>query len=136
MSQENVEVVRRVTQVWNQGGWEAVIEEGLLDPDIEYHDDKKWPEARSAFGATALVERFVEVMEVLGKDAEVEVEELFDCGEDRVTMIFRFRGEASASGIHHEYRWGYDCRVRDGQLNFIQAYLDPQEALEAAGLSE
>jgi ketosteroid isomerase-like protein len=136
MSQENVEIVRRVTEVWNQGGWEAVIDEGLLHPDIEYHDDKKWPEARSAFGTSALVERFVEVMEVLGKDAEVEVEELFDCGEGRVAMIFRFRGEARASGIRHEYRWGYICRVRDGQLNYIHAYLDPQEALKAAGLSE
>src|SRR5438046_10765251 len=116
MSQENVEIVRRVTQVWNQGGWEAVIEEGLLVPDIEYDDDKKWPEARSAFGTSALIERFAEVMEVLGKDAEVEVEELFDCGDGRVVMIFRFRGVARASGIRHEYRWGYVCRVRDGRL--------------------
>ena len=136
MSQEDVEIVRRVTELWTQGGWEAVIEEGLLHPDVEYHDDKNWPEARSAFGASALVERFAEVMEVMGKDAELEVEDLVDCGEGRVVMIFQFRGEARASGIHHEYRWGYDCRVRDGQVDYMHAYLDPNEALEAVGLSE
>jgi len=64
------------------------------------------------------------------------VEELFDFGEDGVVMIFRFRGEARASHIRHDYRWGYVCRVRDGQLNYIHAYLDPQDALQAAGLRE
>jgi len=83
MSQENVEIVRTMAELFNQGGWESAIDEGLLHPQIEYHDDKKWPEARSAFGPSGLVERFVEVMEVLGKDAQVEVEELLDCGDDR-----------------------------------------------------
>ena len=136
MSQENVEVVRRMAELFNQGGWESAIDEGLLHPQIEYHDDKKWPEARSAFGRSGLVERFVEVMEVLGKDARVEVEELLDCGDDRVLMTFRFSGEARASGIRHDYHWGFLCRVREGQVDYIQAYLAPGQALEAVGLSE
>jgi ketosteroid isomerase-like protein len=136
MSQENLEVVRRMAQVWNQAGWNGVAEQGLLHPEVEYHDDRKWPEARSAVGPSALVERFVEVMDVLGKDAKVEVEELIDAGGDLVVMIFRFTGEARASGIQHDYRWGFVCRVRERQLAYIRAYLDPREALEAAGLSE
>src|SRR5690242_1345770 len=136
MSQANVEIVRRVTELWNQGGWEAVIGEGLLNPDVEYHDDKNWPEARSTLGAGALIERFAEVLEVMGKDAKIEVEELIDGGQGRVVLILQFRGEARASGIHHEYRWGYIARVHDGQVDYLHAYLDPNEALQAAGLRE
>ena len=136
MSQENVEIVRRIVEVWNRSGWEGCDEEGLLDPDIEYHDDRRWPEARSAHGVAALIERFEEVLEVLGQDAESEIERLSDAGGEQVVLIFRFRGEARASGIHHDYRWGYLCRIRDGRVTFIQAYLAPEEALEAAGLSE
>jgi hypothetical protein len=93
----------------------AAIDNELLDPRIEYHDDRRWPEARSTFGASALLERFVEVLEVLGKNAHVEVEELFDCEDDWVLMTFRFSGEARASGIRHDYRWGFLCRVVMGR---------------------
>jgi ketosteroid isomerase-like protein len=136
MSQENVEVVRRMAEVWNEAGWQGVVDKGLLHPEVEYHDDRRWPEARSAFGTSALVERFGEIMEVLGKEAEVDVEQLVDSGGDRVVVIFRFTGEARASGIRHDYRWGYVCRVRNGQIDYIQAYLEPEGALEAAGLRQ
>ena len=75
-------------------------------------------------------------MDVLGKDAKVEVEEVLDAGGDLVALIFRFTGEARASGIQHDYRWGFVCRVSERRIAYIQAYLDPDEALEAAGLSE
>ena len=130
-----MEIVRRMVEAWNEAGWEGVADHGLLRPDVEYHDDEKWPEARSAIGASALVERFVEVMDVLGKDATVEVEELLDAGADRVVMVFRFTGEGRASGIQHDHRWGFVCRVKERQIDYVQAYLDPNEALEAAGLS-
>jgi ketosteroid isomerase-like protein len=136
MSGENVEVVRRMVEAWNEAGWQGVADRGLLHRDVEYHDDERWPEARSTVGASALVERFVEVMDVLGEDARVEVEELLDVGGDRVVMVFRFTGKARASGIHHDHRWGFVCRVKQGQITYVQAYLDPNEALEAAGLRE
>jgi ketosteroid isomerase-like protein len=136
MSQENLEVVRMMAEAFNQGGWERAIDDGLLHPRIEYHDDRRWPEARSTVGTSALVERFAEVLEVLGKNAHVEVEELLDCEDDWVLMTFRFSGQARASGIRHEYRWSFLCRVCDGQIDYMQAYLDPEEALEAAGLSQ
>jgi ketosteroid isomerase-like protein len=136
MSNEKMEVVRRMAASWNDAGWEGVADQGLLDRDVEYHDDPRWPEARSTVGPSALAERFVEVMDVLGTDAKVEIEELLDAGDDVVVMIFRFTGEARASGLHHDHRWGFVCRVSERQVAYIQAYLDPDRALEAAGLSE
>jgi ketosteroid isomerase-like protein len=136
MSEENVEVVRRMAYVWNDSGWQGVADHGLLHPNVEYHDDRRWPDARSAVGASALVERFVEILDVLGKDATVEVDELLDAGGESVVMIFRFTGEARSSGIRHDYRWGFLCRVKERQITYIQAYLEPERALEAAGVRE
>ena len=134
MSRENVDVIRRMVEVWNEAGWEGVADRGLLHPDVEYYDDPRWPEARSVVGPAALVDRFVEVMDVLGKDARAEVEELLDAGGDSVVMIFRFTGEARSSGIRHDYRWGFVFRVNDRRITYIQGYLEPERALEAAGL--
>ena len=52
-----------MAEAWNEAGWEGVADQGLLDPQVEYHDDRKWPEARSALGPSALVRRFREVMD-------------------------------------------------------------------------
>ena len=136
MSQENVEIVRRMAKVWNEAGWKGAADQGLFHPDVEYHDDRRWPEARSVVGTAALVERFEEIMDVLGKDARADVEELLDAGDDSVVMIFRFTGEARSSGIRHSYRWAFHCRVKELQITYIQAYLDPDQALEAAGIEE
>ncbi len=125
-----------MAEAWNETGWKGVADRGLLDPEVEYHDDRRWPEARSTVGVAALVERFVEIMEVLGRNAQVQVEEILDAADDSVVMIFRFAGEARASGIPHDYRWGFVCRVNDGRIGSIQAYLEPERALEAAGLAK
>jgi hypothetical protein len=68
MTDGGVEVVRRMAEAFNRGGWQRVIDEGLLHPQVEYHDDRKWPEARSASGPSEIAERFDEVFDVLGKD--------------------------------------------------------------------
>jgi ketosteroid isomerase-like protein len=136
MSQENVEIVRRIGEVWNESAFEGLIEEDLLHPEIEYHDDKRWPEARSTSGTSAFLERFSDFMDVFGEEARLETEQVLDGDGDRVVSIFRLTGRGRASGLPHDHRWGYLCRVRDGQIYFMQAFLDPDEALEAAGLSE
>src|SRR3954452_8884649 len=136
MSQENVEFVRKVAKIWNLAGWQGVADSGLLHPKVEYHDDRRWPEARSTVGPVDLVKRFDEVLEVLGEESRVEVEQVLDGGGDQVVSIFRFGGVGRASGIHHDCRWGYVWRLQGGQIAYMQAYLAPEEALEAAGLRQ
>jgi ketosteroid isomerase-like protein len=135
MSQENVEIVRRMTQVWNARGWQGVVDDGLLHPDIEYHDDPDWPEGRSASGTDALVERFDEVLEAIGHRGHAAVEQTVAHGA-HVALVFRLTGEGSASRIPYGYRWGFLCRIRDGQIDYIQAHLDATAALDAVELSE
>ena len=132
MSQENVAIVRRTTELWTRGGWQGAIDEGLVHPQVEYHDDKRWPEARSAYGTSALVQRFVDIMELLGKDAQLEVEELFDCAEDRVVMIFRsgVKGEPVAFATTTAAPNRVDLVTPPGD----ELVFEPDTATAAAGL--
>jgi ketosteroid isomerase-like protein len=82
------------------------------------------------------LERFSDFMDVFGEEARLETEQVLDGDGDRVVSIFRLTGRGRASGLPHEHRWGYLCRVRDGQIYFMQAFLEPEQALEAAGVRD
>jgi ketosteroid isomerase-like protein len=44
MSQENVELVRRATEAWNEGGPESVKQ--FVAEDFEFHDPPSLPDPR------------------------------------------------------------------------------------------
>jgi ketosteroid isomerase-like protein len=69
--------------------------------------------------------------------AEIHVEfpEVRDLG-DRVLAVGRIRTRGKASGVATEAPVGYVADFRDGKFVRVRTYLDPAEALEAAGLSE
>ena len=135
MSQENVEIVRSMAETWNLRRWRGVVAAGLVHPRVEYHDDPKWPESRTTSGTEALIERFDEFEEAIAQGGQVEVERTASAG-DYVAMVFRLSGAGTASQIPYSYSWGFLCRVRHGQIDYIQAYLDADRALETVGLSE
>jgi hypothetical protein len=55
---------------------------------------------------------------------------------DQVVAIGRLRTRGRASGLVTEAPLGYVTDFRNGIATRIRTYLDPSEALEAAGLSE
>jgi ketosteroid isomerase-like protein len=136
MSQENVEIVRRVFDDRENRGLQKTAET-YWHPEIEYVEDPRFPGASSYRGRDQVLRCWQGYLEVLGdeKDITVTVEDVFDAGERQVAFV-RFRGHATASGVPYEYLWGYVVEVRDGRLASIRAYYRPEEALEAAGLSE
>ena len=66
------------------------------------------------------------------ENAAIEIERVFDAGERQVIFV-RFRGRSS-SDVPHEHLWGYLVEMSDGLIAVFQAYCEPEEALEAAGL--
>ena len=132
MSQEDVELVRKAFE-----GSLAEVAETIWHPEIEYVEDPRLPGASSYTGRDVVVARWRSYMEVLGDEDDITttVERVLDGGERQVPLV-RFRGHASASGIPYDHVWGYVVEVRDGRIVYVRAYYDPDEALEAAGLSE
>ena len=69
--------------------------------------------------------------------AEIQIEsfEVRDLG-DLVITTGHMRARGNASGVETETPWGYVAELKGGKGIRIRTYLDPADALEAAGLSE
>jgi ketosteroid isomerase-like protein len=136
MSQENVEIFRSASEAYNRRDVEALLE--VAHPDVEWH-----PAAfRALTGAEGSVYRqhkgmrqmFREVDESLGA-ADTEWFDVRDLGE-RVIATGRLHTRGRASGAKTESPVAVVADFADGKILRVRTYLDPREALEAAGLSE
>ncbi len=134
MSQENVEVVRRIVEDAIAGRWEESAQQ--LGPDVEWHgtvggltEGTVWrgpEEIRRLFeqeGAEAWEER------------RLEAEEFIDAGDCVVVLVHEFR-RGKGSGVEMETDTAVVYEVRDGRVVRAQGYMDRGKALEAAGLRE
>ncbi len=136
MSQENVEVVRRI--------YDAVARRDGVTPFELYAEDIVWDlsNARRALVTTKPVYQGHEGVrqfwrEALSSFGEVnfEVEELIDAG-DQVLAVIREREVGRASGAPVETTHLAVYTLADGKVIQMQLFDDRQQALEAAGLRE
>jgi len=134
MSQQNVDIVRRMYELWSGGDWEGMVE--LVDPDVEQHGTIGGLEEGH-------VSRGVDQIRVRFEAENVEVWE-----EHRIEPVRFVDGGARVVVIQHEYQRGKGSGVeveidtatvfdlRDGRILRIQPYMNPAAALEAVGLPE
>ena len=132
---ENVETLKR--------GFDAVSrldEKGMLefmDPEIEFRPRFQVMlegEAAVYWGHEGVREAFRDLYGALD-DITPEVSEIRDFG-DRIVALGRIRVRGKESGAEAQSAAGWVVDLKDGKAVRILEYLDPGEALEAAGLSE
>jgi ketosteroid isomerase-like protein len=134
MSEENVESFKRGAEAYNRRDVDALLNE--LDPEVEWHSALLIP-----FGGVTVSRGHDGVREVLGEvyealaDIHLDYSEIRDLG-DRIVGIGRIRTKGKQSGAVTEMAFGTVTDMKNGKGIRIWTYLDPQEALEAAGLSE
>jgi len=133
MSQENMEIVRRLFEQFNRDDYEAGIENWAPDAILD------WSASHGPFGGVyrgraeirgfrqQFTGTFDEVRVVLEDAVEVEADTLV------VETVGYFRGR---DGIEVQARSAWLIRFRDEKLAELTLYQTKQEALEAAGLSE
>ena len=135
MSHENVEVFRRAFDAINRRDAEGLLSE--LDPEVEWHSA-----ILMAMGGTQTVYRGHEGVREWLRDLyetlsefRAEYSEVRDL-DDRVVALGRVRGRGRGSEAEIESPHGTVAEFKDGKGIRIRTYLDPEEALAAAGLSE
>ena len=135
MSQENVEAFKRATDAANRRDIEAMLED--LDPDVEWH-----PAIAALLGGKATMYRGHEGVREWFRDQEeafaevrIDYSEIRDVGE-RVVGIGRLRTRGKSSGAETESPVAWVIELKNGKAIHARAYLEPREALEAAGLRE
>ena len=132
MSQENVEVVRRMHDAFLRGHAEAAL--ALMHPAVEFEATSR-PDAhvwRGPDGVQAAIVEWIGTWD----DYSLEVEDYVDAPDGRVLVTWTERGRGKGSGIPIEHRGGNVVTVRDGEIVRIALYNDVRQALEAVGLPE
>jgi ketosteroid isomerase-like protein len=130
MSHENVELVRRLLDVYNERSFAENAD--LIDPDIVWDlSALQLPDSVRYTGRTEL-RNFIETWEEGFASERVEAEEILDAG-DRVLVMILHRGRGMTSGIEVSQRYAMVWTFRDGRAVRMDMYATREEALEAIG---
>jgi ketosteroid isomerase-like protein len=134
MSQENVEIVRRLYEAVALRDTDTVF--SLYDADFEWDGTRsRWSEVldgpttfRGHAGLRTFFRHYFEMWETF----EDEVQELIDTGE-KVISVVTSRGQGRASGI--EIEWPGQAglwTIRNGKIVHVAWFPTREETLEAA----
>jgi ketosteroid isomerase-like protein len=148
MSGENVELVRRLTTLWNRASaGEAEASERsvaqreladlageFFDPDIEWHDQRELPGATVHHGIEEVGRHLDSAQEALDYQ-HTELLELLDA-EPRVLAAHRTHARGRASGAPVERDNFFVYTFRGARIASVEIFGSRNEALEAAGLSK
>jgi ketosteroid isomerase-like protein len=134
MSQENVELVRRLFEAVTRHDTEAVL--SAYDPDVVY--DFSGSPLVGLIGDTTYcghggMRKWVRDRYDAWESIEDDCRELIDAGDCVVTFVIT-RGRGRSSGVDTELRHYGVWTVRDGKIVRVAWFYTREEALQAAGL--
>jgi uncharacterized protein len=134
MSQENVEIVRRLWEAAERRDSQAVF--ALYDPAIIWESGQAGPlevggRYRGHDGVRQFFRQWLESFETYQAQAETFIE-----AGSRVVVGYRVSGRGTGSGVEVEmHRWNVYA-IRDGRVSRVEVFETKAEALEAVRLSE
>jgi ketosteroid isomerase-like protein len=129
VSAENVELVRRMIDLWNEGDWDAVI---ANYDDAVVLEDELLPDGGVYEGVQAVRARFEDVRSLAGK-WKVETQTILDAGAD-VVWVSRAWGQLNEDIPPFDFLAGTVFSFEGGRVVRIRWFATPEKALEAAGL--
>jgi ketosteroid isomerase-like protein len=134
VSEENVNIVRRAVEEFNERGFEAIGASELITDDFEFHEPPEQPAPRVARGREEARQLAVE-FDAVWEEHRSEPHEIRAVGADRVFLATteHLKGR---DGIELEAPFAAVFTLRDGKIVRWQAFWDRQKALHAAGLEE
>lgn len=131
VSQENVEIVQRYIDHWNETGEFLWAE---IDPDAVFVIDPASFVAGTYRGHDGLRDLLTLTDEVFD-EFRYEVDEMVDAG-DSVVVLGRIWARGVQSGATGAQHGALLFQIRDGLVVAYRSYFDREEALAAAGLGE
>ena len=134
MSQENVEILRRFGEAFNEGGFGSEATLSFFHDASVFEEPPEQPAPRVARGRESIRRVFTEFDEAWAEHRS-DPEEIRVIDDERVLVltIEHFRGR---DGIEIEQPSGTIFTLRDGKIARMQSFWERETALNAAGLSE
>ena len=129
MSEENVRIVGDCFRAWDRADPDGVVANYATDVEV---DASRVMEGVYR-GRDAVRSYYRTIFESLGfANDELEL----TAAGDEALAVTRLRGVGTASGAEVETPFAYIFTLRNGCVQRVCFYPDPDEAVEAAGLSE
>ena len=133
MSQENVEIVRKGIEAWNQHDADQYL--SYAAPDVEWLPAGPAAVEHTVYrGHDQVASGFAAIWETWD-EFHLQEGEIRDLG-DSVLWLGRVKIRGSASHIDLDQEFAVHIRLQDGQVISVRSFLAWSEALEAVGLSE
>jgi len=131
VSAENVELIRTLTSTAGAdlSGW---LE--FMSPEIELHLSGVFPDLEPVYRGHDGVRQFVARFNATWDELVSDAYRYEDLG-DRVLSLTHMRGRGRG-GIEVVLEMGHVWTLRDGLVVRMDAFADPNKALEAVGLSQ
>jgi ketosteroid isomerase-like protein len=130
VSAENVEIVRRLVEAFNDRDLDAMAQH--MEPRAELYPLRAQLEGkayRGVEGVRQMLADFDQDWEFVRMDAE----ELREAG-DQVVLLGRLRARGRASGVDLDVPLGFVWRLRDGKVVYARSFSEQADALRDAGL--
>jgi ketosteroid isomerase-like protein len=132
MSEENIEIVARLVDAWNQADVEAML--AFFHPECEVIFRPEVPEPGPFRGHTELRE-WAEGFLAAWESHHAEVVELIEA-DHSIVAILHLIGRGTGSGIEMDETDAHVFTFSDGKVTRWRNLSDRSEALETARLSE
>jgi ketosteroid isomerase-like protein len=132
VSPQNVEIVRAFYDAWVSEEFGRPVE--LLHPDVEYVNPERAIEPGTRRGRD-------EFQDAIGKAFEGWTNwqitpERFEAVGDRVAVVVRYSAQGRSSGVRVAGRESALWTVRQGLVVRYEWFQDPEDAVNAIGISE
>src|SRR4051812_21545661 len=98
MSEENVELARRMAEAFNRHDMEVLV--SCLDPSVEYHSVMTVPGGAAYHEQDGVRRYFRDFRDAWGDEFRVEPEAFFDLGQHRLVFyVLHGRGQQSGAEV-------------------------------------
>jgi ketosteroid isomerase-like protein len=132
MSEENIAIIRRAVELYNEGGINNATGDPLFDDNVEFREPPEQPAPRVAKGREAVREMFGE-FDSAWAEHKNEIEKIESIDDDRVLLlsIEHFKGR---DGIEIDAPSTSVFTIRDGRIVKWQSFWDRESALKNLGI--
>jgi ketosteroid isomerase-like protein len=134
MSQEHVSLLERSVEAFNRRDGDAV--ETLWHPEGEFTSAVSEIEGTGGVYRASEIRMYMADLDALFEGWRVEEANCIEVGDNCVVQIHRVTGRAIGSGVPIDQRLGVVWTFKDGLIFRGRVFLTPQDALDAAGVSE
>ena len=134
MSQENVEIVLRALDAWNEGDFDGWLE--TAHPDIEWVPAlvQLMEGTQTTYQGISGLRRYWDDMHAIW-DLSSEVAEARDLG-NTVLVLGRILTTGGVGGVDVDAPWGFVATLEDGLITRARTYRSQEEDIEVVGPRE